>query len=208
QSAAPLGFLDSVTGQQGQVAVSGWAGDPDSSGDVPIHVYLDGSFAGGAVASGTRFDVSSAFPSLGSTTGFSFVVPATAGTHSVCVYALNDGPNAFLGCRTTTVATGSPPRGNLETVVRTSSTAVRVAGWVGDAGTTNPVPVHVYVDGSFAAGRLASNQRGDVAAAFPELGASTGFDLSVAVTAGTHQVCVYALNDDGPNLLLGCRTVT
>jgi hypothetical protein len=71
--------------------------------------------------------------------------------------------------------------------------------------------VHVYVDGTFAAPSTADAERDDIAAAFPEFGASHGFDMTLALAAGTHDVCAYAIEvgtATGNNPLLGCRRVT
>ena len=67
-------------------------------------VYLDG--AGVAVsAANPRPDVDAAF-ARGPDHGYDVLVPAAAGAHTVCVYAIdaNGGPNTLLGCRAVTVS--------------------------------------------------------------------------------------------------------
>jgi hypothetical protein len=44
-----------------------------------------------------------------------------------------------------------------------------------------------------------------VAAVYPDYGAQHGFDLTLAVPAGAHMVCLYGINDGpGTNPVLGC----
>lgn len=206
QNAPPLGFLDSVAGQPARVEVAGWSGRTDTAAAVPVHVYVDGVFAGGAMATNPRPDVAQVFPAVGTSTGFRFAVPAAPGQRQVCVFGVNDGPPTALGCRTVSVPAAATPRGFLDTAVR-SGEAIRVAGWAGDDANPAPTPVHVYVDGVFAGGRLAELPRADVAAAFPSLGPSTGFNFTVPAGPGPRTVCVFALGVTGPNTALPCRTV-
>lgn len=206
-TAPPVGHLEATVGGSGTISVRGWAGDTDSPGPVPVHVYVDGAFAGGAPANRPRPDVATAFPTLGGHTGFDVTVQATGGTRSVCVHALNDiGPHRFLGCRSVQVQVPGMPRGVLEGTQRTGA-GIRLWGWTGDTTRDGPVPVHVYVDGTFAGGALAGGPRSDVAAAFPELGTHTGFDFAVPAAPGPRTVCPFAINNDGPHLAFACRTV-
>jgi len=98
---SPVGFLDSVVPVAGGLRASGWAWDPDSPDPIPVHVYVDGAFAGAGTANGSRPDVQRVFPAAGPSRGFSFDVSAAGGPHTVCAYALNLGPGnvALLGCR-------------------------------------------------------------------------------------------------------------
>ena len=67
----------------------------------------------------------------------------------------------------------------------------------------------MYVDGAFAGYGYASSSRPDVAAVFPAYGPAHGFSLGVAVGAGAHQVCAFAINAGAGagNPSLGCRTL-
>jgi endonuclease/exonuclease/phosphatase family metal-dependent hydrolase len=83
----------------------------------------------------------------------------------------------------------SNPFGSLDSV-SSHPEGVRVAGWAIDPDTAAPIDVHVYVDGTFAAGRQASLSRPDVGAAYPEYGGAHGFDFVVSAPAGRREVCV------------------
>jgi hypothetical protein len=100
--------------------------------------------------------------------------------------------------------TGVPPIGSLDSVTGTN-TGLTFRGWALDPDTSDPIPVHVYVDGA-AVSVLADVSRPDIAAAFGK-GDRHGFDVTLPKTPGPHSVCVHAINaDPGRNTLLGCRT--
>lgn len=99
----PFGNLEGVSRAPGGVALSGWALDPDVSGPIRVHVYLNGVWAMEVRAGGVRPDVAAAFPGYGDAHGFSSSFgPVGPGPLSVCAYAINEGPgsNASLGCAT------------------------------------------------------------------------------------------------------------
>jgi len=56
----------------------------------------------------------------------------------------------------------------------------------------------------------ANARRVDIGSVYPSAGPDHGFTLSVPLTAGVNQVCVYAINVPSPanNPLLGCRQLT
>jgi len=101
----PIGVIDvAQDGGSGSIHLAGWALDPDAWTPIAVHVYIDG--AGVAVsAANPRPDVDAAF-ARGPDHGYDVLVPATAGAHTVCVYAIdaNGGPNTLLGCRAVTVS--------------------------------------------------------------------------------------------------------
>ncbi|QNG36005.1 hypothetical protein F1C76_04850 [Geodermatophilaceae bacterium NBWT11] len=99
------------------------------------------------------------------------------------------------------------PEGNLDTV-SSADGSYAVRGWVFDrTDTSQPVTVHVYVDGSYRTAVVADGNRPDVGAAHG-VDARHGFELSVNASLGSHEVCVYAINIGGvSNPQLGCRTV-
>lgn len=208
-SRAPIGVIDDVSVSGNSVNVSGWALDLDTVASIPVHIYV-GNAGAAYTADKSRPDVGAAYPLQGSQHGYSERVSAPPGQSNVCVYAINngDGGNTLIGCRTITVADHSrPPIGNLESV-GTASGAVVVGGWALDPDTSDPIAVHVYVDGI---GRAVSANvpRGDIGAAFG-LGDRHGFSATIPASRGAHTVCVYPINDNGvgPNTLLGCRSVT
>ena len=202
----PQGVIESVRAAPGGVRIIGWALDPDTAGPVSVHVYVDG--VGTAItADRPRSDIAKVFPGWGDAHGFDVTIPVAAGAHTVCAYAINIGPGGarspLLGCRS--VVTGASPVGNLE-AVRDAGGALRIIGWALDPDTADPLSVHVYVDGVGQA-VVADTTRNDIATAFPGWGADHGFDVTIPASAGTHEVCVYAINrGSGGNVLLACRT--
>ncbi|HUP72367.1 MAG TPA: hypothetical protein VM282_04905 [Acidimicrobiales bacterium] len=87
--------------------------------------------------------------------------------------------------------------------------SVLVQGWAIDRQTSDPIQVHVYVNGVLHAGPVADRSRVDVAAAFPSFGDRHGYAVSVPARAGINVVCVYGINvGAGSNSLIGCRDVS
>jgi hypothetical protein len=153
----PKGSLDEVAEvAPGLVRVRGWAGDPDASGPMTIHVGLveaPGFYNPTGVSpyaqtytGRLRPDVERLYPAFGDSTGFdapfALVVP---GTHRVCVWAINQGPgmnNTTLGCRDVVVSGGapSPIRGRLDATLFDSTEVgghyipgtTRLVGWAFD----------------------------------------------------------------------------
>ncbi|MBB3678233.1 hypothetical protein [Modestobacter versicolor] len=101
------------------------------------------------------------------------------------------------------------PVGALDQVSARTGDSVDVRGWTVDPDTAEPIDVHVYVDGQPRSSTRADVARADVAAALPAWGAGHGFQLTVPVTQGVRQVCVYAINvaKGANNPVLGCMTV-
>jgi hypothetical protein len=204
----PKGNLEAVTAGTGGVRVQGWALDPDTVGPVEVHVYLDGAWAGTHAARSPRADVGAIYPRLGADHGFDIAFQTTGGTHQVCAFAINAGPNgnanAFLGCGSATVS--SDPFGSLESI-GAGPGAVSVSGWALDPD-TGDAAVQVSVDG-VAVGTLPTGLvRADVAAVFPGRGTAHGYAGSFTVAPGDHQVCATVLNQGpGASRPLGCRSV-
>ena len=204
---SPFGSLDVATPDIGTVTVSGWAIDPDTAGAPLVQVSIDGVVST-ATASNARPDVAAVFPGYGSRHGWTVQLVASPGPHTVCAAAVNvgAGSNTLLSCRSVVVLQG-PPFGALD-VAAAGIASVNVAGWVIDPDTSDPVQVHVYVDGA-AMALVADGSRPDVAAAFPGYGPSHGYAASFGASPGAHTVCAYGINvGAGANSLLGCRTVT
>lgn len=101
---SPVGRVERLEVSSGGVAVVGWTFDPSVPGmSIPVHVYVDGRFAGGGRADAVRADVNRVFGISGGH-GFRVVVAASAGSE-VCVFGINDGDASVgghtrLGCET------------------------------------------------------------------------------------------------------------
>ncbi len=205
-SGAPFGSVDLVRAGPGTVRVAGWVLDPDSSDPTDVHVYI-GDTGHAVRADLSRSDIGTIYPGYGVVHGFDAVLPAPSGWHNVCIYGIDVGPgeNRLLGCRN--VLVGGDPFGSVD-FVRVVAGQVSIGGWAIDPDTADPIDVHVYVDSSGRA-FTANGSRPDVAAAFPGYGANHGFAASFPIASGTHQVCIYAIDQGlGENRLLACRTVT
>jgi GH25 family lysozyme M1 (1,4-beta-N-acetylmuramidase) len=205
----PFGSLDVVSRSPGTATVSGWTIDPDSSGSVGVHVYVDGAWGGLGAADVSRPDVASAYPGWNDRHGFSVTVPAFPGASQVCVYAINVGSgstNPRIGCAPMV----ANPIGNLEGLSSPGAGQVSATGWALDPDTAGPLPVDLYLDGQFLVRTATGGARPDVGLAYP-FGGQTGFAPVVAgVSAGAHRVCAYAINvgSGSTNPLIGCGTVT
>jgi hypothetical protein len=104
----PIGHMDALEVGTVSGRARGWTIDPDTTTPipVPVSVYVDDRFVGAFVAGDPRPDVAAAYPASGPDHGFDVNVPfpATAGPHTMCVYAVNAGPGSTnprvygLGC--------------------------------------------------------------------------------------------------------------
>ena len=102
------------------------------------------------------------------------------------------------------------PIGSAEIINPTAPGTVRVAGWTFDQDNpTVPLDVQVQVDGGVVSTVKASVSRPDVGTAYPAAGANHGFDSTIDVAGGSHNVCLVALNTRaGSDKPLGCKTVS
>jgi hypothetical protein len=210
----PVGSFDLATAGPGTVSVGGWAIDPDTASPIAVHVYVDS--AGTALtAGGFRSDIAAFFGPFGGNHAFNGVLPASAGTHTVCAYGINTGPgaNVLLGCKVVTVPGGSP-FGSFDVARRNLDGTVFVGGWAIDPDTASPIAVHVYVfSGGSTVGAnalTADVNRSDLASIFPLYGALHGLSGSTTVVAPAGAtVCAYGIDVGvGDNVLLGCKVVT
>ncbi len=203
----PFGNVEVVSGDIGKIRVAGWAIDPNTASPIDVHVYVDG--VGKAVTANVpRTDVGAAYPGSGANHGFDVSIPASGGTHSVCVYGMNNGPgaNVLFGCWDTTTPGGSPI-GKLDPLTADAS-GIKVSGWMIDPDVVDPISVHVYVDG-VGTSILAKDERSNIDPSLKAYGTKHGFSLVAPASEGSHTVCVYGINTGtGANLLLSCSAVT
>lgn len=200
----PQGSLDVVATRPGAISVGGWMTLP-GDGAAPAIISVDGAVVAQFARTVARPDVQAIIPSAEPISGYNGDVVVSGGPHRVCLTA-GAAVDGALGCRMVTVPTGSP-FGSFD-VAGPVPGAIQAAGWAIDPDTSDPIPVHVYID-SQGTPLVADGSRPDVAAAFPGYGAAHGFWTSLAASPGAHQVCAYGINvGGGGNVLLGCRTVT
>jgi spore germination protein YaaH len=206
----PFGSVETAQLWPGGVRTTGWAIDPNSTAPINVDLYADGKFLARTLAGVDRPDVGNIYFTYGTTHGYDTVVSLAAGQHQICAYGINvaaGNTNPKLGCIAATVPTNNP-LGHLETASGTAG-VLTVTGWALDPDTATPSTVHVYVDGKWAGATTANVSRADIANAYPGWGAGHGFSTSVDVSGGTHQVCVYAINQGRgtTNPSLGCTSV-
>lgn len=204
----PVGAVENAQPQPGGIGIWGFALDRDTIDPIWLHVYVDGRFAGGYRAEVPRADLGGSYPGYGINHGFGITVPASTGTHDVCVYALNEGSgsnNTQLACFRASV--GGDPTGAV-TSSTTSLKSLTMGGWAVDPDTKDPVWLHVYMDGAFAAGVLANATSSELGI-FGAFGTNHGYSFTLPADNGTHRVCIYALNTGSgtANTELGCRDV-
>ncbi len=210
-SSLPVGHFERLWSSGTTVTLSGWALDPDTplGQPVDVHVYVDGAWGGATRTGVVRDDVAAVYPGTGNLHGFTKSFTAGPGTHQVCVYAIDPTTrgNTPLGCGS--VTTGSTlPMGNFESLTAAGPT-VTASGWALDPDVAGPIDVHVYVNGTWGGAVSTTGVRADVGAAYPGTGDLHGFTQSFTAGPGTHQVCVYAIDDPTTgNTPLGCRTIT
>jgi hypothetical protein len=204
---SPFGSLDEISAGGGVLTVAGWTIDPDTTDPIEAHLYVDGRGVP-AIANYQRDDVAAAYPGYGPDHGFEISTAVEPGEHTVCVYGINvpAGENALLQCVDVVVASPSP-FGYLDEISAEDG-VLTVTGWTADPDTADPIETHLYVDGIGVATAVASYQRDDVAAAYPEFGPNHGYEISTAVEPGEHEVCVYGIDvGAGENALLQCADV-
>lgn len=204
---APEGGFERAARAPGGVAVGGWAIDPDTGAPIAVQVQLNGRPLGELVGSASRPDIGSARPQAGPDHGFGATLGIAAGSHRVCVSALDDlgAPATALGCATVDVTT--EPAGILEGVVAIPGGA-RAGGWALDPDTIGPIDVHIYVDRAFFGITTASVDDAAVADAYPGYGSAHGWTADLALPSGGHEVCAYAIDSgDEPSVPLGCQSV-
>ena len=210
---APFGNFETLTVTGSTAVATGWAIDSDTTAPIKVRFAL-GATTSEATANLARADVGAAYPASGSKHGFTAKIPVSTGTSTICATALNNGigGDVNLGCRTVSVAAPAPvknlpPFGYFESAVA-SSDSLTLSGWAIDPNVATPVEVHIYVDG-VGKPYTADVSRPDVAVGYPGYGDRHGFSARIPASPGTHQVCVYAIDDaGGSNPTLGCRTVS
>jgi hypothetical protein len=100
-SSDPFGRIDALTTGPGRVTGSGWTIDPDGPAPTLVQMYIDGRANALAWADQPRPDVGAVYPAAGPNHGYSLTMQTTSGSHTVCLYAINNGPGTSrgIGCR-------------------------------------------------------------------------------------------------------------
>jgi hypothetical protein len=195
----PYGWISSVELSERSVTISGVAFDPDTNNPVFAHFYVDDVHVAAVLADGS-------VEFLGEH-GYSISMPLAPGTHRVCVYAIDNEhiQNSQLGCRSVDVV-NHRPTGTIDRV-DTTTDSLTVHGWAHDPDTSNPIPVHIYLDGKIVTGVLADTPRPDLNLA-KGIDGNHGFSITIPFTQGTHRVCVFGIDNERiQNSQLGCESI-
>jgi len=193
----------------GTVQIRGWAYDPDTFDSIDVHVYVDGHYLQPLRADAPRPDVSAVF-GVGPNHGFDSLVKLTAGTRSVCLYALDStgGVNPHMGCQTVAVE-NTPAQGALESSTTTAASAggapstVTATGWAWDFDTSTPVTARLLVDGMVTTAEIASAKHAVVQGVSST---AIGFTLTGNAAPGQRKVCVEVLDQPTAKYLsIGCK---
>ena len=206
---------------------SGWAGDPDTDDAVFIEVLVDGESASVTQTDLPRADVSAAFDGLRSNTGFAVSFPLPAEALQVCVVAVSpdDGRRQPLGCQemTNTADDAAEPRDGRPTasgsgsaaapvvyggidLVDSSPAGITISGWSFDPNDRD----RIMMVQAQAAGIAVSGEAGLANAAVQRIygiDTSCGFELTLALPAGTHELAVTATASNGRAVEIGQQTV-
>ena len=197
RSSPPLVGLEALRVLPGRVELVGSVVDPASVLPATLITLVDGV----ATASAPTF------AGDGDTQRFTLAVPIEGGRPlELCLDVR--GARATTSMRvvcTSVTGPDGPPVGSFD-LARAGLGALEVQGWAIDPDNSNPIDVHVYVDGVLVRGTRADRTRDDVGRAYPDYGAAHGFSATLAVTPGVHVVCAYGIDvDDDDNALIGCR---
>ncbi|TFD86272.1 hypothetical protein [Cryobacterium serini] len=190
--------------------VAGWAVDPDAlNRSVVMDVQIDGQWQAWPADVPSQA-ASNAYPGAGLNHGFSKIVAASIGSHTICVYLrnLNLGSAASLGCRTINVL-DTPAQGSLQTLTA-GNAAVSLTGWAVDPdAVTAQLTIDVQINSAWYV-LPATASSATALTSFPSAGANHGFVGTFPVANGVNTVCAYARNAiaGGPNGALGCKTVS
>ena len=214
---SPIGYLDSaVVEDGGKVRLKGWGFDAESQNSINVDVFVNGVKQATWLANVDRGAAFRAiFPNRPSTAGFNSTITLPPGTHQICVRGVNlfGGEDRELrnGCVTRVV--GTSPIGYLDSAVFEGSNGLlRLRGWSFDAESISPINVAVFVDGVLQATWLANVDRGAAfRAIFPNRPSTAGFNSTITLPPGTHQICVRGVNlfgGEDRQLTNGCVTRT
>jgi len=174
--------------------------------------YIDGNWLGSLTANSSRADIGASYLGEGSNHGFDGTLSYSApGNHKVCGWIIGDNtgaPNYGMGCRTLVI--DNDAIGSFDLIQQTSG-GIRVAGWGIAPSVNGPAPIHVYINGAFAAALSANLSRPDVNEIYPAQGSDHGFDGNVPwATSGAESVCAWVVNtgsSGAPNYGLGCKNL-
>jgi hypothetical protein len=204
----PVGQVKEIWGAPGAIGMWGWALDPDTEAPIDLHVLINDRWAIVPV-NAPNSSTQAQFPGHGPNHGFGTFIPADPGNNRVCVYAINQGPgkNKTLLCQNVTVPSGDP-KGEVKELVGMPG-MISMWGWAADPDTSDPIDLHIRVDGTEWHVARAESPYQAMPQLLPGVGLNHGFGVRIPAAPGTHEVCVFAVNvGPGSSRTLKCANVT
>ena len=192
-----VGAFESAAGVIGGVKISGYSLDQRTA--TPSYVWVTVSGAGSPLrANAPSTSAATAYPATQGQHGFSAVIPARPGAHSVCVTGTTE--NRGYGCKSVIVPNNEV--GHVDSVTSAIG-SISVSGWSLDQTKAESTYVWVTIDGRGSPLR-ASLPLPWIDGMFPGVGSNHGFAGSFPAAAGPREVCVTGTKE---NVSLGCRTI-
>ena len=194
----------------GKLLARGWAIDPDTTGTVRVHFYLDGKALTSIAADQTKTGLNTAKPGYGDKHAYRLERSGiSAGKHSLCIIAINQGPknlNASI-CKPFSTPTG-PPKVTVDQAASAGLGAITVSGTAYDPDTTAAVSLSYTVDGKQVATGTANQTKSGFDSAHPGYGNAHGYTQKLTgIGPGKHTVCVVAKNVGGGSNASTCKSV-
>lgn len=206
----PVGAITGASRGPGSITVGGWALDPNTTAPSTVRIVVDkGAPVIATADAGTT--LAPTYTYYGARHGFTAALPSPgAGSHNVCVTAVNVGygSDTPLGCRAVAVTVN--PVAQLGAITRTDATHISISGWALDPDTGAPAVLTVVAGGLLSATATANNSPLPTDSAIPAAWAAWGsaryFTGSYPIPAGEQTVCITAVNvGPGTNQQLGCQ---
>lgn len=188
--------VDKVSGVYGGVSVEGWSYDPTTPDSAYIWVNVDG--VGGAYRANKPLSwFNTLFPNYGPNHGFAERIPASPGSHQVCIH----GSLGLIQCTWVNVPYG---QAGFDTATAVWG-GVDISGWAVDFTSEAPSYIWVNVDGVGSAYR-ADEQLGWIDSYFSGVGSDHGYSFSIPASSGSRKVCVSGIYG-GISELISCKVV-
>ena len=149
RGADPIGRWGITAVYPGQVRVSGWALDPETSMPIVVRVVVDGNERATLLANDERADVGAQYVGNGPFHGATLTLGVRRGWHRVCVRALGVGAGRSvktLACKRVRVRGTTPPTttttttSTTTTVVESTSTSTTSTSTTSTSTTTTSNP--------------------------------------------------------------------
>jgi hypothetical protein len=223
---SPVGTMNDASARWDFVSViSGTASDPDAPGTpvtVRFSVAPNAPYLGPSTTTTTAPGVTGPVSWSIDTKMLGVAPMFPPSTPSViCAWAVNVGPgtDTLLGCRTHPVFSQSAfdPLGSLDSV-SVAPGLIQVRGWAGDPDGDRTTQIRIAYGrpdvnglptGGLEVEQTAGLPRPDVAAVYPAVGSTTGFNFTLPMAPGPVSVCISAQNTGLRglrNTLIKCTT--